>query len=162
MHLLLSVYKVGSREYMIKICKGKFGIFLVTQSPFDIIILHNVVEEIHIVGNTYGSYDPEDGVPVDAWERFSIFFHLTWKVTQKEHFKTKFQFIQHLPVLKEHATLQDGLQKSGALTADYHKWIPTELCFILDYILNTFSHKLDEPFYANPLHDCAVAERVPV
>lgn len=60
MHLLLSVYNVRSREYMNKICNGKFGIFLVTQSPFDIIILHNVVEEIHIVGHTYGCYDPED------------------------------------------------------------------------------------------------------
>ena len=51
--------------------------FLVTQSPFDIIILHNVVEEIHVVGHTYGCHDPEDGVPVNARERFSIFFLLT-------------------------------------------------------------------------------------
>lgn len=54
-----------------------------SELPFDIIILHDVVEEIHIVGHTYGCHDPENGVSVNSWERFGIFFLLTWNINEK-------------------------------------------------------------------------------
>lgn len=64
--------------------QGKFCVFLVTHSPFDIFILHDVTEEIYIVGHTYRCHDPENGVSVNAREWFSIFFLLTWKVIEKK------------------------------------------------------------------------------
>lgn len=57
--------------------KESIFVFLITQSPFDIIVLHDVAEEIHIVGHTYRCHNPENGVSVNARERFSIFFLLT-------------------------------------------------------------------------------------
>lgn len=62
---------------------------VITQSPFDIIIFHYVVDEIHIVGHTYWCYNPENGVSVNAREWFGIFFLLTWKTMEKKKKKKK-------------------------------------------------------------------------
>lgn len=49
----------------------------ITESPFDITIVHDVAEEIYVVCHSYGCYDPENGVSVNARERFFILFILT-------------------------------------------------------------------------------------
>ena len=56
--------------------RREFGVSLIAQAPFDIIVLHDVAEEINIVGHTHRCHDPENGVSVNARERSGIFFPL--------------------------------------------------------------------------------------
>lgn len=61
--------------------------FCIPLSPFDIIVLHDITQEIHIVSNTYRCQDPKNGVSVYARKRFGIFFPLTWKEMEKDNRK---------------------------------------------------------------------------